>query len=145
MACRLVALRIAARDPARLATYWADLLGWDRVDDVTLAPRDDTGYRLAFVADDAPQRGPTQFHFDLTSQTPEQHQDTVARSLALGGDHLDIGQGPDVDHVVMQDPEGNEYCVIPAGNGFLAGCPFIGALSGDGSRATGRFWSQARV
>jgi hypothetical protein len=45
--------------------------------------------------------------------------------------------------VVLADPEGNELCVIEAGNGFLAGCGFIGALSCDGSREVGRFWSAA--
>jgi hypothetical protein len=82
-------------------------------------------------------------HFDLTSQTPEEQQATVARALDLGARHLDIGQGPDADHVVLADPEGNEFCVIPAGNDFLAGCGFLGALSSDGTREVGYFWAEA--
>ncbi|WP_028642803.1 VOC family protein [Nocardioides sp. URHA0020] len=143
---RLVALCFDAHDPVALAGFWSGVLGWERVDDptygVALVPNDDTGFRLRFVSSDAPKAGPNQYHFDLTSQSLEQQQETVARVLALGGSHLDIGQG-DVDHVVMADPEGNEFCVIEPGNSFLADCPFIGALSGDGSQACGYFWSNA--
>jgi hypothetical protein len=107
-----------------------------------LLPSDDTGFRLRLVPSDEPKVGPNHYHFDLTSSWLEERRETVARVLELGGRHLDIGQGQ-VDHVVMADPEGNELCVIEPGNGFLADCPFIGALSGDGSRQCGYFWSKA--
>ncbi|HEY0126441.1 MAG TPA: VOC family protein [Blastococcus sp.] len=45
--------------------------------------------------------------------------------------------------MVLADPEGNEFCVIEPGNHFLAGCGFVGAVAGDGTRAAGCFWSQA--
>ena len=67
----------------------------------------------------------------------------MARALELGGRHLDIGQGPDADHVVLADPEGNEFCVIEAGNDFLADTGGIGALSSDGTQEVGYFWSKA--
>jgi hypothetical protein len=59
------------------------------------------------------------------------------------GRHHDVGQLPEEEHVVLADPEGNEFCVIQPGNKFLADCGFIGALAGDGSQAVGYFWSQA--
>ena len=68
---------------------------------------------------------------------------TVARALELGARHIDVGQRPEEGHVVLADPEGNEFCVIEAGNKFLAGCGFIGALASDGTQAVGYFWSQA--
>jgi hypothetical protein len=52
-------------------------------------------------------------------------------------------RGPDAEHVVLADPEGNEFDVIEPGNNFLAGCGFIGALASDGSQAVGYFWSEA--
>ena len=67
----------------------------------------------------------------------------MARSLALGARHIDVGQLPEEEHVVLADPEGNEFCVIEPGNNFLADCGFIGALSCDGSPQVGYFWSQA--
>jgi hypothetical protein len=67
----------------------------------------------------------------------------VARALELGGRHIDIGQLPEELHVVLADPEGNEFCVIEPGNNFLADTGFIGALSSDGSQEVGYFWSKA--
>ena len=149
MPCRLGSSPSAfdAHDPAGLALFWSGILGWELADDphegVTLLPNDDTGFRLRFVASDQPKVGQNHIHFDLTSTSLEQQEATVARALALGGRHLDIGQDPDDDHVVMADPEGNEFCVIEPGNNFLADCGFIGALSSDGSQEVGYFWSEA--
>ena len=82
-------------------------------------------------------------HFDLTSTSLADQQQTVTRVLELGGRHLDIGQSPDDAHVVLADPEGNEFDVIEPGNNFLADCGFIGALSSDGTQEVGYFWSEA--
>ncbi|MGH3368116.1 MAG: VOC family protein, partial [Nocardioidaceae bacterium] len=30
----------------------------------------------------------------------------------LGARHIDIGQRPEEGHVVLADPEGNEFCVL---------------------------------
>jgi predicted enzyme related to lactoylglutathione lyase/catechol 2,3-dioxygenase-like lactoylglutathione lyase family enzyme len=147
MTSHLVALCFDALDPVGVARFWSGVLGWELTDDpregVTLLPSDDTGLRLRFVRSDEQKTGPNLYHFDLTSTSLEDQQQTVARSLELGGRHLDIGQGPDVEHVVLADPEGNEFCVIEPGNSFLADCGLIGALSGDGSQETGYFWSEA--
>ena len=146
MTCELVALAIDANDPPRLARFWAGVLGWE-VDDtggvIGLLPTDDTGFRLRFPATTEPKVDRNQFHFDLTTTSLDDQQATVARALALGGQHLDVGQLPDEGHVVLADPEGNEFCVLEPGNAFLAGCGFLGALSGDGSQATGYFWAEA--
>jgi predicted enzyme related to lactoylglutathione lyase len=60
----------------------------------------------------------------------------------LGGCHLDVGQLPDERHIVLSDPGDNEFCVIEAGNGFLAGCGPLGEVACDGSRAVGVFWHE---
>lgn len=82
-------------------------------------------------------------HFDLTSSSAEDQQRTVDLALRLGARHFDVGQRGDEGHVVLADPEGNEFCVIEAGNAFLADTARIGALAGDGSREVGYFWSRA--
>ena len=139
---RLFAVCFAANDPSRLARFWSGLLGWEPDGD-TLLPNDDTGFRLRFLPTEEPKVALNRAHFDLTSASPEDQRRTVARALGLGARHLDVGQGPDADHVVLADPEGNELCVIEPGNAFLAGCGFVGALSCDGSREAGYFWSAA--
>jgi predicted enzyme related to lactoylglutathione lyase len=147
MTVRLHALCFDANDPARLAPFWAGVLGWELVgvadDGVALLPSDDTGFRIEFYPTSAVKTHPNQMHFDLTSTSLEDQQAKVERALQLGGRHLDIGQGPDAEHVVLADPEDNEFDVIEPGNNFLAGCPLIGALSSDGSQQVGYFWSEA--
>jgi predicted enzyme related to lactoylglutathione lyase len=144
MTSRLLALCFDANDPNRLADFWAGVLGWERAEDgIALVPNDDTGFRLRFAPTEAPKVGQNRMHFDLTSTTLEQQQETVARALELGGQHVDVGQLPEEEHVVLGDPEGNEFCVIEPGNNFLADCGFIGAVSCDGSQEVGYFWSKA--
>jgi predicted enzyme related to lactoylglutathione lyase len=144
--CELRALCIDANDPRSLARFWGGLLGWETVESprgVALVPSDDTGFELRFVPTQQPKVGLNPMHFDLTSTSLERQQETVARALALGGRHFDVGQLPEEEHVVLADPEGNEFCVIEPGNSFLAECGFIGALSCDGSQEVGYFWSAA--
>ena len=147
MTSRVDALCLDANDPFRLARFWAGVLGWQRAEDpragTALLPSDDTGFRIRFCATQEPKVGPNQMHVDLTSTSLEDQQQTVARSLELGGRHIDIGQRPEEGHVVLADPENNEFCVVGPGNKFLADCGFIGALSCDGSREVGYFWSEA--
>jgi catechol 2,3-dioxygenase-like lactoylglutathione lyase family enzyme len=143
----LVALAFDANDPARLATFWGRLLGLELVQEAdgghVLLPGDETGFRIEFYPTAEPKTRPNQMHFDLTSQSLEEQEATVARALELGGRHLDVGQLPEERHVVLADPEGNEFCVIEPGNSFLADTAFIGALSSDGTQAAGHFWSEA--
>jgi predicted enzyme related to lactoylglutathione lyase len=147
MTCQLRALTFDANDPSGLARFWAGVLGWepadDRRDGIALEPSDDTGFRIRFQSTHAQKSGQNQIHFDLTSGSLEEQQQTVARALELGGRHIDVGQLPEEEHVVLADPEGNEFCVIEPGNNFLADCGFIGALSCDGSQEVGYFWSKA--
>jgi catechol 2,3-dioxygenase-like lactoylglutathione lyase family enzyme len=143
MTSHLFALGFDAHDPPRLARFWAGVLGWEIVDDVVLLPNDDTGFRLRFDASQEQKRGQNQIHFDLTSTSLDDQQQTVARSLDLGARHIDVGQRPEEDHVVLADPEGNEFCVIGPDNKFLADCGFIGALACDGSQEVGYFWAKA--
>lgn len=140
MTARLVHLTFDAHDPEALADFWGRLLGWSHEDARTLRPDDDTGFSLRFEHTEEPRWGPNKIHFDLTSNLSPQAE-TVRRALDLGARHIDVGQTPEEGHTVLADPDDNEFCVIPEGNGFLADCGFIGALSCDGSQQVGYFWS----
>ncbi|MET7375707.1 VOC family protein [Micromonospora arida] len=147
MTAHLFAISFDASEPLRLAQFWSGLLGREIVDDphdgVLLLPANDNGYHIRFAPNQQPKVVQNRMHFDLTSSSLEDQRQTVARALELGARHTDIGQGPEIDHVVLADPEGNEFDVIAPGNNFLAGCGFVGALACDGSQQVGYFWSQA--
>ena len=147
MTCHLVALCFDANDPLRLARFWAGVLGWEMADNpqdgIALLPSDDTGFRIRFLPTQEQKAGQNQMHFDLTSTSLDDQQQTVARSLELGARHIDIGQRPEEGHVVLADPEGNEFCVIEPDNSFLADCGRLGSITCDGSPAVGYFWSEA--
>ncbi len=147
MTSHLFALCFDANDPLRLARFWAGVLGWEMADDphdiIALLPSDDTGFQLDFSLTEEQKVGPNQMHFHLTSTSLEDQQQTVARALGLGARHIDVGQRPGEGHVVLADPEGNEFCVIEPGNNFLADCGFFGELACDGSQKVGYFWSAA--
>lgn len=144
MAVRLYAVRFDANDPLKLAGFWAGVLRREIADDgVTLLPGSATELRIFFAATPTPKTDLGRAHFDLTSTSAEDQHETVQRALDLGGRHIDIGQGSDAPHVVLADPEDNEFCVIEPGNDFLAGCGFVGAFNWDGSQEVGYFWSRA--
>jgi predicted enzyme related to lactoylglutathione lyase len=147
MTCQLRALCFDANDPLHLARFWGGVLGWELADDhhdgIALLPSDDTGFRIRFLPTQQRKAGQNQMHFDLTSTSLVNQQKTVASSLGLGARQIDVGQRPEEGHVVLADPEGNEFCVIEPGNSFLGDCGFIGALACDGSQEVGYFWNAA--
>ena len=116
MTCHLFALCFYAHHPVRLARFWAGVLGWEMADNpekgIALLPSDDTGFRIRFLPTQEQKVGQNQMHFDLTSTSLKDQQQTVARSLGLGARHIDIGQRPEEGHVVLADPDGNEFRVL---------------------------------
>ena len=145
MALRLVAVSFDAYDPADVAGFWAGMLGRAVVGEAggALLPGDDTQVGLRFVAAATEKSGPNRLHLHLTSSTLEEQRHTVETALRLGGRHIDVGQLPEEDHVVLADSAGNEFCVIEPGNNFLAGCGFLGEVSCEGTREVGLFWRDA--
>ncbi|MGW1159826.1 VOC family protein [Streptomyces sp. NPDC002519] len=147
MTSQLFAICFNATRPAGLARFWSALLGRELTDgpddDIAILPPDTAGFRIRFLPSQEPKTGQNRAHFDLTSTSPDHQQQTVARALKLGGKHIDVGQLPEDGHVVLADPDGNEFCVIEAGNKFLADTGSIGALACDGTQEVGYFWSEA--
>ncbi|MFE9855318.1 VOC family protein [Streptomyces sp. NPDC005780] len=147
MTSQLFAICFNATRPSGLARFWSGVLGWELAsgpdDGVAVLPPDPAGFRIRFLPGQEPKTGQNRAHFDLTSASPEDQRQTVDRALELGGQHIDVGQLPEDGHVVLADPDGNEFCVIEAGNKFLAGTGVIGALACDGTQEVGYFWSKA--
>jgi hypothetical protein len=145
MSSRLVAVTFDADHPADLATFWAGLLDRDLTPEGkgALLPGDPAQVGLRFVEASTERSGPNRLHLHLTTTSLDDEEQTIQRALGLGGEHRDVGQLPDEDHVVLADPGGNEFCVIGPGNSFLAGCGRLGEVSCDGTRDVGLFWRDA--
>ena len=147
MTAQLVALAFDAMAPDELARFWAHALRWNVGEagggGIELVPTDATSFRLLFRPVAHQKVGQNRIHFDLTTTSLDDQNDTVAELLAIGATHIDIGQDPNDTHVVLADPEGNEFCIIEPSNRFLATCPRLGAVNCDGTRALGCFFSEA--
>jgi catechol 2,3-dioxygenase-like lactoylglutathione lyase family enzyme len=143
---RLVSLCFDANEPLGLARFWAGALHWE-IDDETdeeigLMPTDGT-LPFLFLPVPEPKAGKNRLHLDLVSESPEHQTEMVDRLMALGAQPVDIGQPTDVDHVVLADPEGNEFCVVLRGD-FLATTDLLGAIVFEpAAPVVGRFWSEA--
>jgi predicted enzyme related to lactoylglutathione lyase len=147
MSLRIVSLTVDAHDPLRLAQFWAEALRW-RIEgatdeEVPLVPTDHTPFEVLFCRSTDQKVGQNRQHLDLTTTSLEDQRESVERLVAIGAQHVDIGQRPDEPHVVLADPEGNEFCIIEPTNNFLAGCERMGSITCDGTRAVGYFWSEA--
>ncbi|MCL6674106.1 VOC family protein [Streptomyces panaciradicis] len=109
---RINALVVDAADPERLAAFWSELLGRPVVG--RTGPyvwlRRDAGLGLGFQRTTAAKAGKNRMHFDVTSPDPAAERQRIER---LGGRSLE--QYAEGGFLVMADPEGNEFCVIPAG------------------------------
>ena len=148
MTSQLVALCFDANDPMRLARFWAEALGWKVGDEtgdvVSLVSTDGTRFHLDFGWVPEPKGiDANRLHLDLTTTSLDDQRETVERLIQLGGSHIDIGQSPQDEHVVLADPEGNEFCIIEPTNNFLSTCGRLGSITCDGTREVGYFWSAA--
>lgn len=106
------ALIVDATDPERLAAFWSELLGRpvvSRTGPYVWLQREN-GLGLGFQRTGESKSGKNRLHFDVSSPNPPAEQQRVE---ALGGRRLeqyDVG-----GFLVMADPEGNEFCIIPDG------------------------------
>lgn len=144
MSVSLVAATLLTSDP-HVASFWAALLGRPEVPlpvGGVLLPGDEG--QVGLLLTPPPElAGPHTRHLHLTSANRGDQERTVERVLELGGRHIDVGQAPDEDYVVLADPGGQPFCVIEHGNPFLADCGFLGEVTCEGTHEVGVFWSEA--
>jgi glyoxalase superfamily protein len=123
MASRITELVLDCRDPAGLAAWWAEVLGYEVVgteDDgsVEIGPpgQEPTGVvpTIVFPPVAEPTPGKLRLHLDLNATDRDQDAE-LERLLALGATRVDVGQGPITGTMtwhVLADPEGNEFCLL---------------------------------
>ena len=111
---------VDCEDPARLAEFWCAVLDYRTVftsgDIVDIAPDDESFPGIEFVRSPSHKRRKSPLHIDLN---PDDQEREVARLLALGARHVDVGQDEDASWVVLADPEENAFCVLARQHGWI--------------------------
>ncbi|MFY1637037.1 VOC family protein [Solwaraspora sp. WMMB335] len=119
MASQWENLVVDAHDPARLARWWAEALGYQIVheapDEVEIRLAPDRLPGLIFVPVPECKQLKNRLHIDLR---PVDQMAELERLVDMGARRVDIDQG-DVTWMVLADPEGNEFCVL-SGHGSIA-------------------------
>jgi predicted enzyme related to lactoylglutathione lyase len=108
---------IRVRDLDRQVRFWSAALDYtvrEPVDDdfVLLTPRDGVGPNVSLDAMPSERILPPRIHLDLYA---DDQAAEVERLTALGASRVDWDRRPaDADFVILEDPEGNRFCVIDA-------------------------------
>ena len=120
MGLRVQNISFDSANPAVLARFWSEALGWrvtyEEDDEVVLeppagSPEEGVVPDLLFLPVPEGKVVKNRVHLDLR---PADQALEVARLEALGAQRVDVGQDDSVTWVVMADPEGNEFCVLRA-------------------------------
>ena len=117
-ALRIGSIVVHVSDVARAMAFWAPALDYEpryepEPDWVILRPRDGAGPNLSLdgVGADPPQF--PEIHLDLYAADQEAE---VERLVGLGARRVEDWPYPEEEHdfVVLEDPDGNRFCVIDA-------------------------------
>ena len=104
---------VDCEDPARLARWWAEALGYQIVteepDEVEIRRTPDELPGLLFTPVPEAKTVKNRLHIDLR---PEDQEAEVERLVDMGARPADVGQSGDESWVTLADPEGNEFCVL---------------------------------
>jgi hypothetical protein len=116
-----------ANDPARLAAFWARALGYvpepgyDDPDGASIVDPEGRGPAIGFLRVPEGKTAKNRVHIDIrvAGEPPWDMGERERLIRARVADLVDAGArvvreesyGPDLGHVVMLDPEGDEFCV----------------------------------
>ncbi|GGI81045.1 hypothetical protein GCM10011581_18050 [Saccharopolyspora subtropica] len=138
-------VEFSAREPERLARWWAEALGWrlDTREGMVVRPTA-LGVPLRFLVSARAKTRKNGVHLDLRSGSHDDQNHIVERLFNAGARFADIDQSDDVPWVVMADPEGNELCVLEPRRVYAHTGP-IAAIVVDcpDPRSQARSWAKA--
>jgi catechol 2,3-dioxygenase-like lactoylglutathione lyase family enzyme len=120
MSCRLSELVVECADPEALSRFWCEVLGYVELsreepdDGIEIGPVSGFGGAaptLVFSRTAEPKVGQLRLHFDVNPVDRDQDAE-LERLLSLGARPADVGQTGEESWYVLQDPEGNEFCLL---------------------------------
>jgi catechol-2,3-dioxygenase len=107
-----------SENPAIPGEFWNKALGWKKIienEEEVVLENPNGGADLLFLRNPDKRAVKNRLHLDLR---PDNQEVEVARLEALGAKRIEIGQSADprTSWVVMEDPEGNLFCVLRSKN-----------------------------
>jgi catechol 2,3-dioxygenase-like lactoylglutathione lyase family enzyme len=120
MSCRLSELVVDCQDPESLSRFWCEVLGYVELsreepdNGIEIGPT--TGFggaapTLVFSRVPTEKTGKLRLHLDVNPVDRDQDAE-LERLLALGARVADIGQTGEEAWHCLEDPEGNEFCLL---------------------------------
>jgi hypothetical protein len=115
-----------AADPHRLAAFWAQALGYvaepgyDDPDGASIVDPDGRGPAIGFLRVPEGKTAKNRLHIDIRvageppwdmAERAELIRAKAATLVAVGATVVGEESDEHLDHIIMLDPEGNEFCV----------------------------------
>jgi hypothetical protein len=116
-----------AVDPQRIASFWIEALGYidepgyNEVDGASIIDPDGKGPAISFLKVPELKTAKNRMHIDVRvageppwdmAERDQLIRTKVSELIAAGAATVRVdSEGVHIDHVVMLDPEGNEFCV----------------------------------
>ena len=115
MASSIDCITFDCADHRRVADFWAATLGYElggvEGDWIWLRHQQDAGPLLRFQRVPEPKVVKNRVHLDI--KPPDTMEAEVERLVGLGAHKVRlVAENEDGVHTIMQDPEGNEFCVV---------------------------------
>lgn len=110
---RIGYVTIDSHDVEAQRSWWAEVLGYTSVEGPWALLRDPEGKGVTLYFQEVPQPKTVKnrIHLDLVAADPEAE---AQRLVGLGATHVrDVEEG-ELRWAVLQDREGNEFCLFPA-------------------------------
>ncbi|MER8087376.1 VOC family protein [Streptomyces sp. NPDC056178] len=111
---------VDTHDLPSLARFWCQVLDWkvlfEADDEIVIGADKSALPGICFVSVPERKARKNRLHIDLA---PDDQAAEVERIIGLGARRADIGQQAEVSWVVLEDPEGNEFCVLSPKNSLI--------------------------
>lgn len=115
MSLKLSSIVLDCHDPQKLSDFWAAAIGYKVTgvfnQYVVLNDPSKKGPALILQGVAEPRTGKNRMHWDWLAANAEEQQAEIARLEELGATRVSELHEMGIQWVVMQDPEGNEFCV----------------------------------
>jgi catechol 2,3-dioxygenase-like lactoylglutathione lyase family enzyme len=115
---------LGVTDVQRAAAFWSAALGytlredgfggWARV----LVPPGGAGTAIALQLSETPPQARPRLHFDLHVADVSEQEAEAARLISLGARRVHWEYPKDPDFIVLEDPEGNRFCIVDLSHAY---------------------------